>query len=470
MTRRTLTTLVLVALAFTMGAVVLLSGLRPANTSPPAAAATNGAPLRTPLWSARRAPTFLARAVESSTLARARVELTQRLATIVAPVRGCVAVDSPLGTVARVDADVALAPASTLKLLTATTAIDHLGADHRFTTRAFIDEDGDLDIVGAGDPLLATPEHIAYEHAQPRFAKAPFTPLSQLADAIVAAGVHHVSGSIAVDDHLHETLRFLPVWKPVYATEGDIGSLGALTVDGGWADARDQTPAGDPALTTGQRLEALLAARGVTVEGGVRRAAASADAHEIAHVDSVPLFAIIGEMLTSSDNYTAEELLRDIAVGTAGTAPATTAMGTVLVRQELVRLGIPTTGVVLHDGSGLAPTDRVTCAVLLQVVELSSRPKYAAIDRGLPIAAETGTLAIRFGGSALAGKLRAKTGSLDGVVGLVGVIDRPDQLHFAFVANGNFSDAGGEQMQADVASAVASTPDLRAPTHLVPAP
>ena len=56
-------------------------------------------------------------------------------------------------------------------------------------------------------------------------------------------------------------------------------------------------------------------------------AAAQAGVHEIAHVDSSPLSAIVGEMLTSSDNYAAEELLRDVAMG-AGVVPATTDAGT----------------------------------------------------------------------------------------------------------------------------------------------
>jgi D-alanyl-D-alanine carboxypeptidase/D-alanyl-D-alanine-endopeptidase (penicillin-binding protein 4) len=125
---------------------------------------------------------------------------------------------------------------------------------------------------------------------------------------------------------------------------------------------------------------------------------------------------------------------------------------------------------VLHDGSGLAPADRVNCATMLKVIQLATKPKFAAIDRGLPVAARTGTLAERFVGGPLAGKLRAKTGSIAGVVGLVGVVDGPDDLRFAFLANGAFSEAAGAQLQAAVANAVGSTPDLRVPAALVPAP
>jgi serine-type D-Ala-D-Ala carboxypeptidase/endopeptidase (penicillin-binding protein 4) len=124
----------------------------------------------------------------------------------------------------------------------------------------------------------------------------------------------------------------------------------------------------------------------------------------------------------------------------------------------------------MHDGSGLAPTDRVSCTTLLQLIEVTSRPRFAAVDKGLAIAGQSGTLATRFVGDPLAGELRAKTGSIDGVVGLVGRIDGPNDLHFAFVANGDFSTATGERLQAEVAAAVAATPVIRVPADLVPLP
>lgn len=454
------------ALACAVGAVFSFCSALGAEPARPRT--TAGPALRTPVWSARRVPTLLTGAVERANQAKAGAALTQQLTQIVAPARACVAVDDRLGSLSRIGTDVGLAPASTLKLLTGTAAIDLLGAGHRFTTRVLRDPAGNLFVVGGGDPLLATPTDITRAHADPRYRTAPFTPLTALADAVVAAGVHTVTGALFVDDHAHDTLRFLPAWKPIYAQEGDVGSLGALTVDGGFS-ATSGTPSADPALTTGQSLATMLAGRGVTIAGGVRRARAPANAGEVAHVDSAPLSAIVGEMLTSSDNYTAEELLRDIAAS-AGNVPATSEEGTRIVLQEMTALGVPTAGVVMHDGSGLAPDDRVTCATMLKVIELASRPKLAAIDHGLPIAGETGTLVDRFVGSPLAGKLRAKTGSIGGVVGLVGFVDGPAGIRFAFVANGDFSAGAGAQLQADVANAVGSVPDVRAPPHLVPAP
>jgi serine-type D-Ala-D-Ala carboxypeptidase/endopeptidase (penicillin-binding protein 4) len=457
----------LVALITATAAALCFAGVRPAAAR---AAPEAAPPARTSLWSARRLPGVFSDAVAAAALARAGATLATELAPILAPFHACVAVRGRAGPLASINATLPLAPASTLKLLTATTAIDRIGADGTFVTRAFTDASDDLIVVGGGDPRLATPDYITSEHAQARFRDAPFTPLADLADAIVAAGVHNVTGALVVDDHLHDSLRYLPDWKPVYRQEGDIGSLGALSVNGGFDGPDFGIPAADPALSTGQALASLLEARGVTVEGDVRHGVAPAGAHQIAKVESPPLSAIVGEMLTNSDNYTAETLLRDLAEAGAGGAPATTEAGTKVVVQEMTNLGVPTGGLVLHDGSGLAPDDRVTCAAMLSIIELASTPKFSVVDKGLPIAARTGTLAARFGGGPLAGKLRAKTGSLAGVVGLVGVVDGSADLHFAFLANGDFSAATGAQLQAEVADAVGATPGPTVPPDLVPPP
>jgi len=78
---------------------------------------------------------------------------------------------------------------------------------------------------------------------------------------------------------------------------------------------------------------------------------------------------------------------------------------------------------------------------------------------------------MRFLGDPLAGRLRAKTGHIDGVVGLAGVIPTSAGLvRFAFLANGDFSAGAGAQLQVEVARAVGSIPDVRAPPDLVPPP
>jgi D-alanyl-D-alanine carboxypeptidase/D-alanyl-D-alanine-endopeptidase (penicillin-binding protein 4) len=422
-------------------------------------------PLRTSLWSPRRVPALFVDAA-------AQVELARRLELAVANVDACVVVDAPHGSLARVHPERALAPASTLKLLTGVAALATLGPDYRFRTRALADGAGNLVLVGGGDPVLATPEHVEHAHADPATREVQFTPLSALADAIAAAGPVAFPGGVVVDDGRHEQVRLLPAWKPSYAADGDVGALGALTVDAGFADPVRRAPADDPAVVTAQRLTALLAQRGVPTAAAIRRAPAAEGAREIAHVDSPPLHDIVADMIRASLNYTAEQLIREIAAHADASRPGGTATGITRALDALRGLGVPLDGAVLHDGSGLAPDDRVSCPTLSAVLALAADPRFAPIDRGLAVAAQSGTLVDRFAGDPLAGRLRAKTGSLAGVAGLAGVVDTASgrTVRFAFAATGGFSEDGGEELQAAVARAVASYGAAPARADLVPAP
>jgi D-alanyl-D-alanine carboxypeptidase/D-alanyl-D-alanine-endopeptidase (penicillin-binding protein 4) len=438
----------LMALLCAAGALALGLVARPSDGR--AAAAPVDAAVRTPLLSPRRVPALFVAA-----LGRARLQ--QALAAIAAPFDACVAVDDASGALARVNADAPLAPASNAKLLTAAAALDILGPNYRFRTRAVLDSSGNLVLVGGGDPVLSS------RTARP----GAVTPLDDLARAVVASG-RAITGSVLVDDSRFDTARVVPDWKQSYVTEGDVGPLGALSVDAGFVDPVLRTPASDPALLTGTRFQELMGAHGVTFAGAPSHAIAPANAPEIAHVDSPPLSAIVEEMLTTSDNYTAEMVTRELGVATS--KAGTTAAGTSAVVGALTSLGVPAAGVTLHDGSGLAPDDRVTCDTLLRVLSLTHRAKFAAMDRGLAVAGRTGTLALRFLGDPLSGVLRAKTGSINGVVSLSGTIDAGPRPRFAFVANGNFSTAAGAQLQDDVAHAVARYPDSSNTAELVPAP
>ncbi len=383
-----------------------------------------------------------------------------------APYSGCVAVDGPDGPVARLDEDTPLAGASTQKLLVGTAALDLMGAAHRFATRAVSDAPrrdgtlgGDLVIVGGGDPMLTTAD-------TPRTPEAPVTPLAELADAIVAAGVKRIDGALTADDSRYDRHRTVAAWTAADDPAGNIGALGALIVDGGRGS--DGLPSADPALDTVRALASLLAARGVTIAGGVTDPArpAPADSREIARVTSAPLADIVGEMLTDSNNQTAEQLTREIGRRAAHTG--TSAAGTEAIPAVLSALGVDVAGVDLRDGSGLAHENRVTCRALMDVLALATRPRLAAVERGLAVAGRTGTLAARFVGTPLAGRLRAKTGHIDGVVGLAGVV--PPGARFAFVANGDFRTEDGARMQDAVGYALGTYLDSTGPPGLVPAP
>lgn len=473
MTRRGRAAVRAIALLCVLGAAAcLVAALRDtdrAAAAPSTLADSTRPATTTPLLSPRRAAgVFLD--------AAARTRLARSLHDVVGGFDACVAVDSPAGVrLATVGNGAPLAGGSNQKLLIAAAALATLGPDDRLRTRAMTKAPldagvlhGDLTIVGGGDPMLSTPAYEQQLRASPRFREASVTRLADFADAIVAAGVHRIDGALVADDSRYDTTRYNADWKANYVPDGEVGPLGALTVDGGWEDPRAPRPAGDPAILTTQRLAELLAARGVTVAGGTRRGTAPAGGRQLAAQSSAPVKELVGSMLRASDNYAAELLTREMGAVRAhdGSTPA----GLEVVMQSLSRLGVPTKGVHLVDGSGLAPSNRVTCDALIKVLSLARRRPYDAISDGLPVAGRSGTLATRFIGDPLAGLLRAKTGDIDFVVGFSGTVDDKEHLLFSFVSNGNFSTDGGRALQSDVAHVVAAYPDVASLTTLVPPP
>jgi D-alanyl-D-alanine carboxypeptidase/D-alanyl-D-alanine-endopeptidase (penicillin-binding protein 4) len=452
----------LLAAAFLTATIVV----RRADQSGRAArAAASDAIAVTALWSPRRIPAVI-------TAVATRQKYRSIIGGFAAPGR-CIAVDGPTGPLARVGTATAYAPASTEKLLTGAAALQVLGPAHVFTTTVETTGavsgavlDGNLYLVGGGDPVLTTPAYRQKLASDPLTAAEPTTPLDNLAAAVAAAGIRTVDGSIVADDSRGGTLRYLPSLKP--SERGiDIGPLGALTVDDGFTATG--VAASDPALLTAGSFVAVLARHGVVVTGPARRGTAPEAARRLRSVTSPRLDAIVASMLTVSDNYTAEMLVR--AIGAAAGGTESTATGLRGVISALARLGVPTAGVSLVDGSGLSPQDRITCPALLAAVELGDRAQERALRVGLPVAGRTGTLAHRFVGDPLAGRLRAKTGHIDGVVGLAGIVPTSaGTVSFAFLANGDFSTAGGESLQDQIAHLVAEYPGVPDAEHLVPAP
>lgn len=151
-------------------------------------------------------------------------------------------------------------------------------------------------------------------------------------------------------------------------------------------------------------------------------------------MDSPTVARLVERLLTTSDNTLAEAIARQAAL--AAHQPASFEGAATAVTQELARLGVPMTGVVLGDGSGLYPGNAIPPAVLVQLLALAAsdqHPTLRPVLTGLPIAGFTGTLGKRFGAGSgaaeAAGLVRAKTGSLSGVNTLAGtVVDAEGRL------------------------------------------
>jgi D-alanyl-D-alanine carboxypeptidase/D-alanyl-D-alanine-endopeptidase (penicillin-binding protein 4) len=367
-------------------------------------------------------------------------KLAVRLDAALAGSNACLVVYDGVNPLYAHQPGVPLAPASTEKLLVAAAALRVLGPDFRFVTRVMAPAApvggrvNNVWLVGGGDALLASPEWIAYQASRPRVTGYPWTPLGSLADALASAGIHDVPGGVKGDDSYLDRLRFLPAWPPSYHQEQEVGALSALTLNEGvqqWTPV--PTLAADPPAFASSELARLLAARHVAVGTPGGDDTAPANSVVVAQIQSAPLSQIIEAMLTASDNLIAELLVRQIDRRSGGAG--STAGGAAIVMQQAALLGIPIAGGVMLDGSGLAPGDRASCFELLSALDVGGRAGFEPIANGLAIAGRTGTLVNRFVGSPIAGRLRAKTGSIANAGGIVGVLNMTRPVQFAFLVN-----------------------------------
>jgi D-alanyl-D-alanine carboxypeptidase/D-alanyl-D-alanine-endopeptidase (penicillin-binding protein 4) len=387
--------------------------------------------------------------------------LSASLDAALAGTNSCLSVEDGLGRVLyQHRPDTALIPASTQKLLVAAAALGTLGPNFRFTTEVMAParpakgKVAALWLVGGGDPLLAAPEFVASTGGKARVAGYPWTPLTSLADSLAAAGITLVTGGIRGDDSHEDQLRFLPVWPALYQQQNQIGLLSALSVNEGIQFTPPKSPlAQDPPAYAASELARLLQQRKVAV-GSQPDGVAPAGALVVASVSSAPLSQIVEAMLRASDNWIAELLVR--AIDKASGGRGTTAGGTATVLRYAARSGLPLNGVHMDDGSGLSRTDQATCRELLAALDLSDQAPYSPMYDGLAVAAQTGTLALRYRGTPLAGNLRAKTGSLDNAAGMVGVVTAPTTLRFAFLDNDSATETALYGREDAVVSALAA--------------
>jgi serine-type D-Ala-D-Ala carboxypeptidase/endopeptidase (penicillin-binding protein 4) len=377
------------------------------------AAADAAAPtpvLQTPLLSFRRIPGLIARELNDDSFIAA---VTTFAGTLDAT--SCLAVQLDGVEVGAHNADLPVIPASNQKLLVAAAALELLGPDHVFTTTVRGGPvnagvlSGDLYLVGGGDPLLTTDDYPA--ETINGYPVLNATSLDALADSIAATGVTRIDGNIVADGSRFDDEFFHPSWpEDIYVEEA--GPLDALLVNDARFLTDDWQVANDPNAGAAEELGRLLEERGITIGGEVTTGTAPGDAPVLASIDSQPLPAVIAEMQASSDNNTAEMLVKEMGVvsGNGGS----TAAGAVAVTAALSGMGLDTAGVVVDDGSGLSNTNRVTCRLLAGILErYEPGDQFAA---GLPVAGQDGTtLSDVFVGSPMEDRLIGKTGTLHNI-------------------------------------------------------
>ncbi|NED95995.1 D-alanyl-D-alanine carboxypeptidase/D-alanyl-D-alanine-endopeptidase [Phytoactinopolyspora alkaliphila] len=319
-------------------------------------------------------------------------------------------------------------PASTMKILTGTAALEVLGPDHRFVTSVTgrLSGDAEITLVGGGDPLLASSRSAAREPS----AAGLDVLAERTAESLVPAGVTSVR--LSFDDGLFAGPAVDPDWRPSYVPDGVAGPVNALAVDGARRSPGFRERVSDPAQATAELFAELLDDHGVEVNGAPRRTAADAADDEVASVTSPALSTVVEFMMRTSDNDVAEVLARHVALGLD--RPGSSEEAAEAVTDALAGLGVEVDGLDIRDGSGLARDNAVTAGSLISALQAAAEPEMPHLRpvlAGLPVAGFTGTLAERVSGDS-AGYVRAKTGTLTGVHSLAGLAARPDGQAYLF--------------------------------------
>lgn len=407
-----------------------------AALSEPALAAPLPSPA-TPVLSARRIPDFIRVDTSNETLAADLVSVAEA-----SPDNSCLVVTSDRDEVFNHNGQLPLVPASAQKLVTGAAALEELGGDFIFETVAGTTSavtngviEGDLWLIGGGDPILATARY-AGRYEEPE----TFTNLAELADALVAAGITEIQGGVVGDESRYDALRSVESWPPRFIDQNQTGPLSALSVNDGFSAYPDDNPANplatssdQPATNSAKIFDDLLEERGVVIRGGSGVGEAPTGVFALAKVESLPLTDVVGQMLASSDNSTAELLLKEI--GLQARQEGSTAAGAEASGVIMTRAGFKMAGVVVADGSGLSSDNSVTCELLIDL--LDNAGPDSALAAGLAIAGKRGTLRERFLAPDVVGRIRAKTGRLNDVSALAGFAEGIDGdiLTFAYIAN-----------------------------------
>jgi D-alanyl-D-alanine carboxypeptidase/D-alanyl-D-alanine-endopeptidase (penicillin-binding protein 4) len=322
------------------------------------------------------------------------------------------------------NADKLTIPASNRKLFASATILSCLGADAQLTTE--IRRDGDnLVIVGDGDPSLGS---WRYERSDD---------FDRVALALRERGITRVHDVIA-DVSLFDRVLIPGTWK-----YGNLGEDYAAPVDAiAWGENevwKDKSVP-DPGLHAATALRDALVARNIEVTGTPRvNTEKRAWGERLVSLPSPFLAHLLHAVLKNSHNLYAEMLLKRLGGGTYDG-------GFAIERTFLTNeLHIDGNTFRFADGSGLSPDDLVTPQTTIKILRWMNDPARRAT--WWPILAQPnndGTLRRRL--IPLEARFRGKTGTINGVNALSGIIEMPDgrYRYFCAVANhhiGESSDA-----------------------------
>lgn len=193
---------------------------------------------------------------------------------------------------------------------------------------------------------------------------------------------------------------------------------GTIGVGSGYVEIEGSVP--DPPLLAAQQLEqnlnllGILSTKGATTH--ILQPNLLKGKRTVLYTHYSPsLTEIVTRANMKSVNLYCESLLKAIALKQKG--KGTIDGGLELVESYWKQKGLSFSGVDLKDGSGLSSKNLVTTQFMAELLRKMAKEEaiFDSFYYSLPVASQSGTLRGMFRGTAAAGKIRAKSGSLSKV-------------------------------------------------------
>ena len=301
-------------------------------------------------------------------------------------------------------------PASTMKLLTAITALDKLGGSYQFKTQlkytGTIENGvlrGDVYCVGGMDPRFNSDDMAAF------------------VNNLKEMGIDTIRGSVYADRSMK-----------------DADLLGE-----GWC-WDDDNPVLSPLVFQRKdifmdRFLAKLQDAGIEYTSfGTSVKTCPSNAFTVC-TRFHTMDQVLHKMMKESDNLYAESMYYQIAAST-GNHPANAKNARNVERELIRKIGLDSSRYKLADGSGLSLYNYLSAELevkLLRYAYLNDNI-IAHLKQSLPIAGVDGTLKKRMKGSFTCGNVKAKTGTLTGIISLAGYCKAANghDLCFSIINNG----------------------------------
>jgi len=301
-------------------------------------------------------------------------------------------------------------PASTMKLLTAITALDKLGGSYQFKTQ--------LKYTGTIKDGVLTGDVYCVGGMDPRFNS---DDLTAFVNSLKDMGVDTIRGNVYADRSMKDASLLgegwcwdddNPVLSPLVFSRKDI------FMDRFLAKLKD----------AGIEYEEMYASSKTCPTNAFTICTRFHTMDQVLH-----------KMMKESDNLYAECMYYQIAAST-GNRPASAKSARNVERQLINKLGLDASRYRLADGSGLSLYNYLSAELEVMMLRYAFRNDNIKqhLIHSLPIAGVDGTLKKRMKSGSVHGNVKAKTGTLTGIISLAGYCTAANghELCFSIINNG----------------------------------